>query len=57
VAPALKIAAIAPDGLVEAVYHPAKQFVLAVQWHPEFSWKNDSNSRKIFDSFVQHCRK
>jgi putative glutamine amidotransferase len=51
----LKTAACAPDGLIEAVYHPDKRFVFAVQWHPELSWQTDSNSRKIFSYFVQHC--
>ncbi|MDR2439233.1 MAG: gamma-glutamyl-gamma-aminobutyrate hydrolase family protein [Planctomycetaceae bacterium] len=53
----LRVAASAPDGLVEAVYHPAKHFVFAVQWHPEFSWQTDSNSRKIFSYFVQNCER
>ncbi|MDR2755172.1 MAG: gamma-glutamyl-gamma-aminobutyrate hydrolase family protein [Planctomycetaceae bacterium] len=53
----LKSAALAPDGLIEAVYHPAKRFVFAVQWHPEFSWQTDSNSRKIFSYFVQNCER
>ncbi|MDR0703517.1 MAG: gamma-glutamyl-gamma-aminobutyrate hydrolase family protein [Planctomycetaceae bacterium] len=51
----LKSAAYASDGLIEAVYHPDKRFVFAVQWHPELSWQTDSNSRKIFSYFVQHC--
>ncbi|MDR1141184.1 MAG: gamma-glutamyl-gamma-aminobutyrate hydrolase family protein [Planctomycetaceae bacterium] len=53
----LKSAAFSPDGLIEAVYHPHKRFVLGVQWHPEFSWQTDSNSRKIFAGFVQHCER
>ena len=40
------------DGLVEAVYRPDKTFVWAVQWHPEFSFRTDENSRKIFFAFV-----
>ena len=35
VAPGLRVAARAPDGLVEAVELPAHPFALAVQWHPE----------------------
>ena len=38
----------AADGLIEAVYKPDKKFVWAVQWHPEFSYKDDENSKKIF---------
>lgn len=45
--------AAAEDGLIEAVYMPDKKFVVAVQWHPEFSYKVDENSRKIFRAFVE----
>jgi len=41
------------DGLVEALEDPkADRFVLAVQWHPELGWKNDSLSRALFQRFV-----
>jgi putative glutamine amidotransferase len=36
-----------PDGLVEAVEDPAKDFVLGVQWHPE-----DSNDFRLFAAHV-----
>lgn len=51
----LKAAAYAPDGLVEAVCLPGHRFLLAVQWHPEFSHKTDENSRKIFRAFAEAC--
>lgn len=51
----LEIAAAAPDGLPEAVYLPEHRFALAVQWHPEFSYQVDGNSRKIFHLFVKAC--
>ena len=44
--------AIAPDGLVEAVYAPEKRFLWAVQWHPEFFYRVDENSRELFTAFV-----
>ena len=34
-APGLRIAAVAPDGVIEALESAAHRFVLAVQWHPE----------------------
>lgn len=51
-APGLAEMARSEDGLVEAVYMPDKSFVWAVQWHPEFSFCTDENSRKIFAAFV-----
>jgi len=49
----LKPMAISKDGLIEAVYMPNYKFLWAVQWHPEFSFKSDINSKKIFESFVK----
>lgn len=54
-APSLAPMALAPDGVTEAVYMPEKRFVWGVQWHPEFSWRVDENSRKIFAAFVAAC--
>lgn len=45
--------AYSEDGLVEAVVLPKKSFVWAVQWHPEFSYEVDENSRKILGEFVK----
>lgn len=55
-APALTEAARSEDGLIEAVYMKDKRFVLAVQWHPEFSFRTDENSKKIFSAFVAACK-
>ena len=52
-APSLKTMAVSPDGLTEAVYKPDQRFLWAVQWHPEFSYRTDDNSRRIFRAFVQ----
>ena len=51
-APGLLAMAVSPDGLVEALYKPDQRFLWAVQWHPEFSFRSDANSRKIFKAFV-----
>ena len=48
--------AVSEDGLVEAVELPEKRFVWAVQWHPEFSYRMDDNSKLIFKELVKHCR-
>lgn len=51
-APSLNVAATSEDGLIEAVYLPNKKFFLAVQWHPEFSYLKDINSKKILKAFI-----
>jgi len=44
--------AVSIDGLVEAFFMPEKKFLWAVQWHPEFSYRKDENSQKIFKAFI-----
>lgn len=56
-APGLSAMAISEDGLIEAVFAPGRRFLWAVQWHPEFSYLTDENSRKLFTAFVDNCRK
>ncbi|MDR3738821.1 MAG: gamma-glutamyl-gamma-aminobutyrate hydrolase family protein [Terracidiphilus sp.] len=49
----LRVAAIAPDGIVEAVELASPdQFVLAVQWHPERTYTVSEFSRALFRAFV-----
>ena len=50
-----EIMAVAPDGLVEAVYMPEHRFLWAVQWHPEFSYQTEI-SRRIFSAFAEAMR-
>ena len=52
----LEVMAVAPDGVIEALYRPASHFLWAVQWHPEFLYKVDPRSQTIFDAFVGSCR-
>ena len=52
----LQAMAAAPDGIVEAVYHPGRRFVWAVQWHPEFSYMKDSDNLAILRAFVSAAR-
>ena len=54
-APALQAEACAPDGLVEAVVCPDHPFLLAVQWHPEFTFPTDAASRAVFQAFAEAC--
>ncbi len=53
--PELRPMAYSEDGLVEAVWLPGRRYVWAVQWHPEFCYRNDE-SRRIFESFISACR-
>jgi putative glutamine amidotransferase len=47
------VSARAKDGIIEAIEHPSKRFVLGVQWHPEGTWEKDPYSKKLFHAFVQ----
>lgn len=52
-APRLKEMAVSTDGLVEAVYMPDRAFVWGIQWHPEYWYLTDENSRRIFRAFAE----
>jgi len=55
-APLLKPAAYAPDGLVEGLELPGHPFGVAVQWHPE--WLMDQqDTRRLFRAFVKAAGK
>jgi putative glutamine amidotransferase len=49
----LVVAARAKDGVIEAVELAGKRFAVGVQWHPEGTWRDDLQSRKLFRSFVR----
>ena len=55
-APGLEAMAVAPDGVIEAVWRPESRFLWAVQWHPEFSRGVDEKSRKVFSAVVDAAR-
>jgi putative glutamine amidotransferase len=56
-APALHADAVAPDGTIEAVSMPGvKGFVLGLQWHPEWCWRENEISRAIFAAFGSALR-
>lgn len=51
IAPGLRVAGHAPDGLVEVVEIPSHPYAVAVQWHPE--WLTDQlPMQRLFKSFV-----
>ncbi len=52
----LRIAAVAPDGVIEAVEHePHKHWVVGVQWHPE-RMAGDALAAALFRTLVQATR-
>ncbi len=44
--------AFSEDGLIEGIYMPSHKFMMGIQWHPEFSYEVDINSRKLINAFV-----
>jgi putative glutamine amidotransferase len=45
------------DGLVEALEDPRQdRFVVGVQWHPEYGWRDDDFSQALFSRFVSEAR-
>ena len=61
VAPGLRVSAIAPDGVMEALEHPAHPWALGVQWHPERAEMAAdpalaAAAPRLFEAFVDACR-
>jgi putative glutamine amidotransferase len=51
-APRLAVEAVAPDGLIEAFrLDRTENFLLGVQWHPEWGFRHDPLSTAIFRAF------
>ena len=55
--PSLVANAISEDGLIEAISMLNKKFVMAVQWHPEFLWKNSKENNLIIAEFIKYATK
>jgi len=41
--------------MVEGIEGEDKSFILGVQWHPEFLYKNDETNRRLFEEFIRAC--
>lgn len=50
----LSVAAMAPDGTIEAVHDPQRRFYAGVQWHPERSG-NGGLGLGVYSVFVRSC--
>jgi putative glutamine amidotransferase len=55
----LKVVARAPDGVIEAVTVDGEtdNFVLGVQWHPEYRAKDNPDSVRLFQAFGEAMRR
>ena len=52
----LRVAAVADDGVIEAVHDPARAFCVGVQWHPERATGADAPAgltRGLFEALVR----
>jgi putative glutamine amidotransferase len=49
----LRVTAVAPDGVVEAVEVPGQRFAIAVQWHPEWLFEERVEHRRLFEELVR----
>lgn len=48
----LRIAGRAPDGVIEAIWHPGMSFGIGVQWHPEMLALTNADHATLFDALV-----
>jgi putative glutamine amidotransferase len=51
--PSLVAAAVAPDGVIEAIEAVRHPFLLGVQWHPEFLYDRHDVHRRLFLALVK----
>lgn len=49
----LIVAAVAEDGVIEALEKPGDSFAIAVQWHPEDRALLSAGDRKLFEAFAE----
>ncbi len=52
----LRVAARAPDGVVEAVEVEGARFAIGVQWHPELMTLSDPLAQRLFDRFLEEAQ-
>lgn len=55
-APGFAVTARGSDGTIEAIEHPGKRFVVAVQWHPERMVERHPAQRRLFEELVAAAR-
>jgi putative glutamine amidotransferase len=52
----LRLSAVSPDGVFEALESRGKHYLVVVQWHPEKTM-SDGPSQRLFESLVQASRR
>ncbi len=52
----LRLAAVSPDGVYEALESRGNTFIVAVQWHPEKT-PSDRTTRKLFSALINASRR
>ena len=52
----LTVAAVAEDGVIEAVELAGHPFYVGVQWHPERLFATDEAARRLFRAFTAACQ-
>lgn len=52
----MRLAAVAPDGVIEALESRGRNFLIALQWHPEKT-QTDRATRKLFKALVTAAKK
>ncbi|MBI1883362.1 MAG: gamma-glutamyl-gamma-aminobutyrate hydrolase family protein [Chlamydiae bacterium] len=53
----LQICAVAQDGIIEGIEGKDFPWLIGVQWHPEDLFQDHPTQHKIFEKFVEACRK
>lgn len=49
----VRVVAKAPDGVAEAIEMPDADFVVGVQWHPEYLWPAHAEELRLFQGLVE----
>ena len=52
----LRVAALAPDGIIEGIEDPSHPFYVGVQWHPE-DMATEKSAKSLFGAFVDAARR
>ena len=49
----VRVTAVAPDGVIEAVEVPGRRYAIGVQWHPEWMFEKWAEQRRLFEELVK----